>query len=247
MNDTIDDRPRDTNDTVSPFRKAAREARTLLLPILLLAVGFNLFASNALPWKRELPETVETSDEDLFGDTNDTDAVIDTVPPDTIPLDTGEMTTEEMEKRRLDSLKRAQDSITQWRRDSARVAKEKADKEKEKPVEIVGEGVTLAQMKRLFDEKRAFIIDARRSDQFAKGHIPGATNIYASEFAQNIPKVGALPKDRLIVVYCDGGACELSHQLTADLKAFGFTNVKIFSGGWEEWGESSYPKKTGAE
>src|SRR5688572_24412631 len=162
MNDTIDDRPRDTTEPVSPFRKAAREARTLMLPILLLAVGFNLFASNALPWKRETPKTVETSDEDLFGDTNDTDAAIDTVPIDTIPLDTGDMTPEEMEKRRLDSLKRAQDSIARWRNDSAKKAKGNATV---KPAdEIVGEGVTLAQMKRLFDEKRAFIIDARRSD-----------------------------------------------------------------------------------
>src|SRR5688500_17046529 len=112
MNDTIDDRPRDTIEPVSPFRKAAREARTLLLPILLLAVGFNLFASNGLPWKRELPETVETPDSVLSGDTNDTDSVIDTLPIDTIPLDTGDMTPEEMDKWRLDSLKRAQDSIT---------------------------------------------------------------------------------------------------------------------------------------
>ena len=105
--------------------------------------------------------------------------------------------------------------------------------------------VTTAQAKRLLDEKRATFIDARRADQFEKGHIPGSLNIYAYEFGDNIPKIMNLPKDRLIVIYCDGGLCELSHDLSDELITFGFKRIVIYQGGWEEWNETDHPKATG--
>jgi rhodanese-related sulfurtransferase len=105
-------------------------------------------------------------------------------------------------------------------------------------------GITTRQAKKLFDQQNALFIDARRADQFAKGHIPGAMNIYAYAFGDHIGDVIDIPRDRLIVVYCDGGLCEMSHELADELMQFGFKRVLVYTGGWAEWSETSYPKST---
>lgn len=246
------------NTRTSPWRKALNEVRTVLVPAFLVAIGFNLFASNSIPWLGKVPETEAVSDEDLFGDSQDTAVIMDaldavlTDDTTTSDVDTTLADDAEERQRKADSIKAAQkqqDSIARAKKDSAAKAREASEKTAEVP-EIAAEqgeakGITTAQAKKVFDRKAGLFIDARRSDQFAKGHIPGAINIYASEFSDNIPKVIALPKDKLVVVYCDGGLCDLSHELSAELIQFGFTNVVIYTGGWEEWSKTDYPKTSG--
>lgn len=228
----------------SPFGKALKEARLVLVPAVLLAVGFNLFASNKVPWLRTIPQ-VKMAPDSILDDTTDGTP---SVAPDALPADTGMagLSPEELEKHRQDSIKkemkRIQDSIKQARTDSIKAAQD-ANFGAAAAGEVLGVGTKKA--KEIFDRKTATFIDARRSDQFAKGHIPGSINIYASEFAENIPKVAGLPKDRLIVVYCDGGLCELSHELANELVTFGFKRVVVYTGGWEEWSATSYPKTSG--
>lgn len=228
----------------SPFSRALKEARAVFIPAVLLAVGFNLFASNRISWIREIPQIRMASDSVLF----------DEPPEDTVPVpvvdsvpdsDTG-LTAAELEKRRQDSInaekQRVQDSIAKARADSLRAAQE-ANFGAVQNGEVLG--VTTKKAKEIYDRKIATFIDARRKDQFDKGHIPGALNIYPSEFADNLPKVGSIPRDRLIVVYCDGGLCELSHELANELVTFGFKRVVVYTGGWEEWSKTNYPKTSG--
>lgn len=230
----------------SPFGKALKEARLVLVPAVLLAVGFNLFASNRVPWLRTIPQ-VQTAPDSILEDQIDNALP---VTPDTLPAntDTGtaELSPEELEKHRQDSInkemKRIQDSIRQARADSIKAAQD-ANFGAAAAGEVMGVGTKKA--KEIFDRKTAAFIDARRSDQFAKGHIPGSINIYASEFAENIPKIAGLPRDKLIVVYCDGGLCELSHELANELVTFGFKRVVVYTGGWEEWSATNYPKTSG--
>lgn len=63
--------------------------------------------------------------------------------------------------------------------------------------------INTAEMKKIFDEKKAVIIDARPPMRYHEGHIPGALNIWFAEFDKHIDK---LPKDKnqLIVYYCQG-------------------------------------------
>ena len=233
--------------TQSPFQKALPEAGTVLLGAILLALAFNLFASNGIPWTRQTRQidTLATEDIVIDVDTNTVDQPVDTV----VIVDTG-LSAEEIEQRRIDSIKkenqRIRDSIEKAKQqDSIRKAKEAAAKDSQ--VEGPGgvKGISTSGAKKILDSKTAVFIDARRSDQFGEGHIPGALNIYAYEFKENIGKVGGIPKNKQIVVYCDGGECELSHDLADDLVKFGFTNVLIYTGGWEEWSKTSYPKATG--
>lgn len=85
------------------------------------------------------------------------------------------------------------------------------------------------------------IIDARPyKPKYIKGFIPGAVSIPYSEFDQ---KKELLPKnkDALLIFYCGGLKCKLSHKSAKKAVELGYTNVKVFAKGFPE-----YKKQPGA-
>ncbi len=86
----------------------------------------------------------------------------------------------------------------------------------------------------------AYFIDAREAHEYAEGHLRGALNLPSSAIYQNIDSiVGLVPPDGRVIVYCGGGQCEASHNVTDALRRdFGFTNVVIYEKGWEEVSQS---------
>ncbi|MCP3942923.1 MAG: rhodanese-like domain-containing protein [Desulfobacteraceae bacterium] len=79
------------------------------------------------------------------------------------------------------------------------------------------------------------IIDARPYKiKYTKGHIPGAVSIPYSKFDK---KIDLLPGDKstLLIYYCGGLKCKLSHKSAKKAKALGYTNVKVFAKGFPEW------------
>jgi phage shock protein E len=70
----------------------------------------------------------------------------------------------------------------------------------------------------------ALIIDVRRSDEYASGHIEGAKHYPLLSIEQ---KMGKLPEDRDVVVYCLSGM--RSARAVSILKGNGFT--RVFNGG----------------
>ena len=82
------------------------------------------------------------------------------------------------------------------------------------------------------------IIDARpKARKFDKGHIPGAYSIPLRQFDK---KVGMLPKDKstLLIYYCGGLKCKLSHESAYKAEKLGYTNVKVFAKGFPHWKKS---------
>lgn len=89
---------------------------------------------------------------------------------------------------------------------------------------------------RLYEGTKNYLIDARGADKFAQGNIKGSVNYYGGEVQSRIPDLLAnVPRDRVILIYCDGGECELSHHVADVLKQFGYGPVFIYTGGWAEW------------
>lgn len=82
-------------------------------------------------------------------------------------------------------------------------------------------------------------IDAREPDLFAAGHIPGAVNIPYEFLGEHIKKLDAIPKNELIVIYCDGGDCHLSHDLAEMALSQGYRRLCVFVEGWEVWSAES--------
>ena len=103
------------------------------------------------------------------------------------------------------------------------------------------EQISMEEAMDLMDAEEGYIIlDVRRADEFASGHIPGAVNLANEIIGEDDAAVeAALPdKDQLILVYCRSG--NRSKQASEQLADMGYTQIKEF-GGIIDWpGEIEY-------
>ena len=97
--------------------------------------------------------------------------------------------------------------------------------------------VTYNQIIKLIDKPDVLFIDARRPEDFQKGHIHNAINIFPliDDENQYYNKLNELPRNKILIVYCDGGNCDLSEHVAKDLYSFGYDQCFLFKGGWAEW------------
>lgn len=84
------------------------------------------------------------------------------------------------------------------------------------------------------DWKKFHVLDVRDAGQFAKEHIPGAVNI---EWRKVFAERASLPKDQLILAYCNTGS--FAAQSAMALRMAGFENVRLLHGGFGAWKASS--------
>ena len=76
-------------------------------------------------------------------------------------------------------------------------------------------------------ETSYIILDVRRADEFAAGHIPGAINV-ANESIGTAEILELPDKDQLIMVYCRSG--RRSKEASEKLVKLGYTNIVEFGG-----------------
>ena len=96
-----------------------------------------------------------------------------------------------------------------------------------------------------FQSKNTIFLDARYPSDYKAGHIEGAINFPWEEYEEHAPQIlPTLPKDEEIIVYCDGTECETSLLLARELMELGYTNVKVFFGGWQEWRDAGLSVET---
>lgn len=93
-------------------------------------------------------------------------------------------------------------------------------------------------------------LDARRSADFAEGHIKGAwcTPVWESDLEDRLItfKAGRRPgADDPIVIYCSGGDCRDSHLLAAKLLNEGYFHLLIFRDGFPAWVAQGHPVDKG--
>lgn len=92
--------------------------------------------------------------------------------------------------------------------------------------------ISMEEAKEAFAQEGSYIIvDVRRADEYAQGHIPGAINIANEEIIDDDP-AELSDKDQLIYVYCRSG--RRSQEAAAKLAALGYSNV-IECGGIMDW------------
>ena len=76
-------------------------------------------------------------------------------------------------------------------------------------------------------ESNYIILDVRRADEFAAGHIPNAINVANEDIGTD--EIAELPdKDQLIMVYCRSG--RRSKEAADKLVKLGYTNIVEFGG-----------------
>ena len=96
------------------------------------------------------------------------------------------------------------------------------------------QNLTPAQFAEGLRQPGAVLVDVRRPDEFAGGHLPGAVNIEvtAPDFGQ---RVAALDKTKPTYVYCRSGA--RSATAAGQLTTAGFEQVSNLLGGVLDWPE----------
>lgn len=82
-------------------------------------------------------------------------------------------------------------------------------------------------MKIMDEESGYLIVDVRRPNEFAEGHIEGAINVPNEGIAEEMPE--ELPdKDQLLLIYCRTG--RRSKEASEKLAKIGYKNVYEFGG-----------------
>ncbi len=80
------------------------------------------------------------------------------------------------------------------------------------------------------------LIDARpAARKYDLGHIPTAVNIPDSQFDKLAPILLPPDKAMLLVFYCEGYDCMLSHNAAHKAEKLGYTNVRVFAEGFPAW------------
>lgn len=92
--------------------------------------------------------------------------------------------------------------------------------------------VTSTEVQKHLDKNDVQIIDVRTENEYGNGHIRGAENISLTTLKNNLHKIS---KDRPVIVHCQSGVrAAMAYSL---LKKSGIQNIKMFSGGINEWTE----------
>jgi rhodanese-related sulfurtransferase len=85
------------------------------------------------------------------------------------------------------------------------------------------------------------IIDSRpKQPRYDVGHIPTAVSLPDSQFDSRAAEVLPADKNALLVFYCGGLHCPLSHQSAWKAEALGYTNVAVYPAGDPEWVKLGY-------
>jgi rhodanese-related sulfurtransferase len=80
------------------------------------------------------------------------------------------------------------------------------------------------------------IIDSRpAARKYDIGHIPGAINIPDTQFDTLAPKLLPADKSMLLIFYCEGPECSLSHKGAFKAEKLGYTNIVVYTNGYPEW------------
>jgi rhodanese-related sulfurtransferase len=85
---------------------------------------------------------------------------------------------------------------------------------------------------------QAWLLDVREDDEWAAGHVPGATHIPLGQLGT---RTGELPPDDTIYVICRSGM--RSARAAQALSGAGWQAINV-AGGMQEWAEAGLPMVT---
>lgn len=81
------------------------------------------------------------------------------------------------------------------------------------------------------------VLDALGGDYYAKAHLPGALELVEADVETRAAQL--LPdRDAAIVTYCSNAACANSQAVASKLEALGYTNVRKYRDGIQDWSEA---------
>ena len=100
--------------------------------------------------------------------------------------------------------------------------------------------ITREELRTAVEAGTVTVVETLRPEHFAQGHIPGAVHLHMEDVAAKAAVL--LPdKDAAIVTYCSNVACRNSEVVAAQLAALGYTAVRRYREGKQDWQEAGLP------
>ena len=104
--------------------------------------------------------------------------------------------------------------------------------------------ITRDELKAGLDAGTITAVDALPQSYYARQHLPGALNLVTDDVPTHAAEV--LPdREAAIVTYCSNTACSNSGHLATALTKLGYTNVRKYAEGIQDWVEAGLPTETG--
>ena len=95
------------------------------------------------------------------------------------------------------------------------------------------------------DTGSAVVVEALPASYYEDAHLPGALNLPHDSDEATIAEV--LPvRAAPVVVYCSNLACPNSGMLGRRLAQLGYTDVRVYEAGKEDWMSAGLPTESGA-
>lgn len=127
--------------------------------------------------------------------------------------------------------------VGQWDADRGTISA----KTKSKPVDTGIEVISPEIVHHMIETGQRILVDVRSRQEYLQGHIPSALSFPIEMFDENVALMMArLKPDDPLLIYCSSAECQLSHTFAAYIAPMGFTDVKVFSGGFRQWQEEGY-------
>ena len=107
--------------------------------------------------------------------------------------------------------------------------------------------ITPEALKELIEKKddNILVVDTQPKAAYKIGHIKGAIN---SPWTPEMMRAVDLPRDKILVLYCDCGNEEDSIDMAKQLlRKWEYVYVRVLKGGWSQWQKLGYPIETGGE
>ena len=205
-------------------KSTVREVFIIILLSVFLALIYNLFSPKGLPLIRTEPKKIAVSDSALFSQQSPRvmDQTKDTIKEQQVKV------IAPLHERALKSP------------DSVAAVVQKDREKKEEALKTV----TLGQVKRLLKAGRGLFIDARDSISYQKAHIKGARNMFGEEVEKHFEELVMIPRDTLIVIYCNNPECHLGRMLADFMSAIEFKNLYLYDDGWDGWEQAGMVNDT---
>ena len=103
--------------------------------------------------------------------------------------------------------------------------------------------ITRDDLRALIDTGAVTVVETLAAPYFESGHLPGAINIPHTEVKALAPQLLG-DKDAAIVTYCSNTACPNSGVALAQLRKLGYTNVRKYAEGKQDWEAAGLPLVT---
>jgi rhodanese-related sulfurtransferase len=93
----------------------------------------------------------------------------------------------------------------------------------------------------ILTEPRLVVIDSRKEEEYAKGHIEGAISLLDTDMDEEALATTVNGKETPLLFYCNGIRCLRSSNATQKALEWGYSNLYWFRGGWLEWQDKRLP------